>query len=129
MESCDPGHAGRTTGGSARGRRLWGVGWKWCHEKRTIFVETTSSPSNLPVSVSVGFSDSGDFDTTTPDARNVRTELFCTPLEDCTLFGSAGVTGDRAGKNITLCLTDFGRRRCATSNDGFVVVNAEVDIN
>ena len=98
---------------------------------RTLFVEVTSSPSGLLMGVSVGFIDFVSFDASTPIARNVRAGTTCRTLPArCELFGSAGLTGgERTGKRVTLCLTDASERRCETSNDGFVIVSATVEVD
>lgn len=100
--------------------------------RRTVFVEVTSSPSGLLMSVSAGFSDAVEFEAPTPIARNVRIRAFCDagvgPSPDgCELFASARVKeGSRAGKRVTMCLTDAGERDCATSNDGQVSVTMTI---
>lgn len=106
------------------------------HEpERTIFVEVTSSPSDLLMSVSVGFSDPVEFEARTPIARNVRARVFCgtgvhTATGECLVIASASVKGDRpAGTRVTMCLTDAGEHDCATSDDGLVSVQMTVRLD
>lgn len=103
---------------------------------RTVFVEVTSSPSGLPMGVSVGVGGEGEFDAPTPIARNVRVNVgFCRPLTttglvECVVYGVASVRGvDAAGKRVTMCLSDAGERDCATSNDGTVSVSMTIRVN
>ena len=103
------------------------------HEpKRTVFVEVTSSPSGLLMSVSVGFSDAVEFEARTPIARNARARVFCgtgvrTAAGECLVIASASVKGDLpAGTRVTMCLTDAGEHDCATSDNGTVSVHMTV---
>jgi hypothetical protein len=95
------------------------------NDDRTIFVEVSSSPSGVVAHVSVGNDPTADFEAPTPDARNVSAGSECDSLRTrCDLFGTASAAN---ATSLTLCLTDFGRRRCSTSSTGFVIVNATVD--
>ena len=101
--------------------------------KRTAFVEVTSVPDGLRMSVSVGFTDPVTFEAETPIARNVRSTVFCGSAFGprapgaCLEFGSAAVkSGDPTGKRVTMCLTDAGKHECATANDGQVSLTMKV---
>jgi hypothetical protein len=101
--------------------------------ERTAFVEVTSVPDGLRMSVSVGFTDPVTFEAETPIARNVRSKVFCGSAFGprapgaCLEFGSAAVkSGDPAGKRVTMCLTDAGKHECATGNDGQVSLTMKV---
>jgi hypothetical protein len=73
-----PWHAhGPPSGRPARSRRAWRSRGSDDDDTRTIFVETTSSPSNLGVHVSIGFSHTAESEAPTPDVRNVRVDGLC----------------------------------------------------
>jgi hypothetical protein len=96
-----------------------------------VFVEVTSSPSGLVMSVSVGFDDLVTFEAPTPIARNVRTSVFCgtgvrTAASECLVFASAHMKSGPAGTRITMCLTDARERDCATSDSGAVAVTMTI---
>lgn len=99
---------------------------------RTVFVEVTSSPSGLLMSVWVGVEDAVYFEAPTPIARNVRAGVPCrnatsTAVDECVVFASASVKDDDpAGKRVTMCLTDAGEQDCATSNEGAVSVSMTI---
>jgi hypothetical protein len=98
-----------------------------------VFVEVDSLPSGLLMSVTVGFTDPVEFEAQTPIARNVRARAFCTSgvgpaPEGCKIVAAARVKGaDPAGKRVAMCLTDAGKRACATGNDGQVSVTLTVN--
>ena len=100
--------------------------------ERTAFVEVTSSPSGILMSVSVGFTDPVTFEAETPIARNVRSKVFCgtgvrTASGACLEVATARVQGGNpAGIHVTMCLTDAGEQDCATGNDGQVSVRMTV---
>ena len=101
-----------------------GVGFE---TDRDVLVEVASSPSGLLMNVSVGLIDPVNFEAQTPIVRNLSAKSLCNRTT-CSLFGSASVkSGDHTGKRVTMCLTDAGERHCETSNDGAVLVSAEVE--
>jgi hypothetical protein len=92
-------------------------------DRRTAFVEVTSSPSGLPVEIRLN---NTTLKATTPVAQSVRYDAVCveavTSLPGrCTVVGLATV-GDSS--RVTLCLADGGKRMCESAT-GVVAVGLE----
>jgi hypothetical protein len=105
-----------------------GCGGDSSDDRRTAFVEVTTSPSGLPVEIQVN---NTTVNGTTPVVRNVRYDSLCSPgglspgdLDDeCLVVGTAFLRTDDRGARVTLCLTDRGKRVCESGDEGFVVVS------
>jgi hypothetical protein len=91
-------------------------------DRRTAFVEVTSSPSGLPVEIRLN---NTTLKATTPVAQSVRYDVCVEAVTSlpgrCTVVGLATV-GDSS--RVTLCLADGGKRMCESAT-GVVAVGLE----
>ena len=90
-------------------------------DSRTAFVEVTSTPSGLAVVIQLN---NTRLNATTPVAQNVRYDTLCIPRgpsgpAECQVFASADV---RNARDVTLCVTEGGKRSCETRKAEFVVL-------
>ena len=115
---------------------LLGLGLAACgggkgDHSRVAFVEVTSVPSGLPVQIDLN---GAIFQATTPVSRNVSYDPTCVSppfvaVPTCSLLGQASLKVDNpSGKQVAMCLTDAGKRRCDSRSDiGFVFVSLDFE--
>ncbi len=92
-------------------------------DHRVAFVEVTSSPSGLPVEVTLNNTSQK---ATTPVMGNMRYDAICGLPTGCLIVGLARLDTE-APSRVTLCVTDGGKRACDSSTTGLASVGLDFD--